>query len=984
MRLPTPIRESFAAKLLAGLLGTVGLLMIVTWTVVQSETTRQVDAVAERATLNAVSLFGEIEEMQRQQLERVARPLTAGRRTLAVLDAAAESGDVSDLVGLATYELDLARLDDVLVAFTDARGRPLLTLHGARVVPGVDPVGLGADADAVLGGDGSEVQSYRMMDGALYSVRSRLIQLAGRAIGTLSLGLPLSDGDVARIGAQAGVEVCFVVGSACVTGTPRARQALARSLTEAAGRLHPMRMETASGPLAVRAAPLVERDSSQGWRVIAVPLEGVLAPFRRITNALLVGGGAALLLALLVSLALSRGLTGPVRALVAATGRVARGDYDTEVSVDSRDEIGTLAAAFNDMTRGLLLKERYRSVLNKVVSRDVAEELLRGNVELGGENREVTVLFADIRGFTSLTEGMEPQEVIGLLNECMERLSDAVEREGGVVDKFVGDELMAVFGAPLSQGDDALRALRAALRMQEAMVELNGERASRGEGSIGLGVGLNTGVAVAGNMGSRNRLNYTVLGDVVNLGARLCSSAGPGEILATAATVAAAGNTVLARPLGERSFRGFAAGAEVLHVEGVVPHRRDRGPGAVLAGALLLCAGALPAPAAAQAWPTLQELGLAYVSPSGALQVSWSGRLDVEALRFTGRNAGLAEGEGSLLAPRARLFTDVFLGDAVYGLVELRADRGEAPVAGKWDARVEQAFLRLNSAGGGLSVQAGRFASPFGSYPLRHLSEADPFVRPPLPYDYRTMMCASIAPPNTERLLAWRDDPATFRDIGAPPVWEVPYQWGVMLAGVRDVLSYRFAVMNSAPSSPPEAWGFDVERFRHPSVVAGLGVRVTPSLSLGASWDRGPWLEPLKKGSLPVGRTRWDYVQEIASVDLSWARGPVVARAEVLHDRWQVPNVGDDPVEWGYSLEVQTDLSAGLSAAVRAGFLDFRPLENGAATRNWDFDAARYEASLAYRLARNAGILASVAFNDQHAAIDPADDLLALRLWWAF
>ena len=151
-----------------------------------------------------------------------------------------------------------------------------------------------------------------------------------------------------------------------------------------------------------------------------------------------------------------------MKALVAATEQVAQGDYEAEVHVTSRDEMGALADSFNEMTRGLLLRERYRSVLNKVVSQDVAEELMSGDVELGGESRLVTVLFADIRGFTPLTEGMEPQEVIALLNECMEHLSRAIDAEGGVVDKFIGDEVMAVFGAPVTQDDHARRAVAAA------------------------------------------------------------------------------------------------------------------------------------------------------------------------------------------------------------------------------------------------------------------------------------------------------------------------------------------------------------------------------------------------------------------------------------------------------------------------------------------------------------------------------------------
>jgi len=221
------------------------------------------------------------------------------------------------------------------------------------------------------------------------------------------------------------------------------------------------------------------------------------------------------------------------------------------------------------MTRGLRLKERYRGLLDKVVSREVAEELTKGEVVLGGENRLATVLFADVRGFTALTEGMEPQRVIGLINECMEILSAAVDAEGGVVDQYVGDELMAVFGAPIRREDDALRAVRAGLLMREGMEELNRRRTERGEAPLGVGIGINTGTVVAGNMGSHDRLNYTVLGDAVNLGARLCSGAGRGDLLVTEATLAACGagrEEIEAEALGGQSFKGFSSDVQVYRV----------------------------------------------------------------------------------------------------------------------------------------------------------------------------------------------------------------------------------------------------------------------------------------------------------------------------------------------------------------------------------------------------------------------------------
>jgi adenylate cyclase len=403
----------------------------------------------------------------------------------------------------------------------------------------------------------------------MYNLTSLYLELAGVPVGTITFGLPILEADVERIGSIGGFDACLHVEGRCVVRTSGVDAELAASMNAAAESAEALRSRAGGSEWSIRSEFLDPDDPAQGRRIVAVPLAAVVAPFDRIQQALLLGGGGALLLSGLLGALLSRSLTRPVKALVAATGRVAQGDYGAEVTVTTRDEMRTLADAFNDMTRGLLLRERYRSVLNKVVSQDVAAELMKGDVELGGENRLVTVLFADIRGFTALTDGMEPQEVIGLLNECMECLSRAIDAEAGVVDKFIGDEVMAVFGAPVTQDDHARRAVSAAVRMRIDMAELNEARKARGERALGIGVGINSGVAVAGNMGSTNRLNYTVVGDAVNLASRLAGQARAGEILVSGATLRLAGEGVTAPPLGGRALKGFAAEVEVFGVESI-------------------------------------------------------------------------------------------------------------------------------------------------------------------------------------------------------------------------------------------------------------------------------------------------------------------------------------------------------------------------------------------------------------------------------
>lgn len=238
---------------------------------------------------------------------------------------------------------------------------------------------------------------------------------------------------------------------------------------------------------------------------------------------------AVVCLSLLAVIVLARGFTRPVLQLASRVQRIERGDYGAALpaeQVRGRDEVAGLAESIDNMATGLAEKEKVRDLLGKVVSREIADELLNNRIELGGEEKVVSVLFADIRGFTRLSEQQTPSQTLAMLNTCLERICSAIETHGGVVDKFTGDAVMALFGAPVGHDDDALRAARALLAVQEAMAEVNRElQADAGNQQpalhLQLGAGLHTGMVVAGNMGSRNRMNYTVIGDAVNLASRL-------------------------------------------------------------------------------------------------------------------------------------------------------------------------------------------------------------------------------------------------------------------------------------------------------------------------------------------------------------------------------------------------------------------------------------------------------------------------------
>jgi class 3 adenylate cyclase len=254
-----------------------------------------------------------------------------------------------------------------------------------------------------------------------------------------------------------------------------------------------------------------------------------------------------------------------------ATDNIRRGDYAARVPERGADELAVLARSFNAMAEDLALKQKYRSVLDKVTDRDVAESLLTGDLRLGGETREATVLFCDIRGFTEMTEAMGPQEVVRLLNEHMTVMTRLVYEHGGVVDKFVGDLIMAVFGAPKSYGNDALNACRCAMAMVDACA-----RAAAAEGlrhGLRIGVGIATGNMVAGCMGSEDRLNYTVVGEKVNLASRLCDSAGPMEVLVDERTRALAGEEIETENARTPSFKGVSRTAQIYRV---TDPRQDR------------------------------------------------------------------------------------------------------------------------------------------------------------------------------------------------------------------------------------------------------------------------------------------------------------------------------------------------------------------------------------------------------------------------
>jgi adenylate cyclase len=281
--------------------------------------------------------------------------------------------------------------------------------------------------------------------------------------------------------------------------------------------------------------------------------------------------GTSLLLSVGAAFYVGRTIIRPIRSLEASMHRVETGDLDAEAEVTADDEVGHLAASFNRMTAGLRREAMVRDLFGQYVSPEVARLAIERHGQLEGEIVECSVLFVDIRRFTALAEVLPPARLIGTLNRYFERMLVEVESEGGIVNKFGGDSLLAVFGSPLNpMGDHAQHAVRAALRMREALAEFNREQAASELPQLRVGFGLATGELVAGNVGSQRKLEYTVIGDPVNLAARLqelTTSLGT-EILVSDRTAELARGVATFRSLGEIEVRGRAEHLEVFAVEG--------------------------------------------------------------------------------------------------------------------------------------------------------------------------------------------------------------------------------------------------------------------------------------------------------------------------------------------------------------------------------------------------------------------------------
>jgi adenylate cyclase len=255
-----------------------------------------------------------------------------------------------------------------------------------------------------------------------------------------------------------------------------------------------------------------------------IPTDTVYAAALRITRQNTYLTGVVLLFSILAVWFFARSVTRPVLRLVQAARQIEDGRFELDIQPTTKDELGLLTTSFVHMGKGLAERERVKETFGKFVNKQIAEQALKGNFQLGGSRRVATIFFSDIRSFTAISETMEPEAVVEFLNSYMTRMVTCLEQTGGVVDKFIGDAIMGVWGAPVSKGSpaaDALAAVQAMLLMRQSLIEFNADRGGPGKPLIRIGCGLNTGPCLAGQIGSQQRMEYTVIGDAVNLASRL-------------------------------------------------------------------------------------------------------------------------------------------------------------------------------------------------------------------------------------------------------------------------------------------------------------------------------------------------------------------------------------------------------------------------------------------------------------------------------
>jgi len=279
--------------------------------------------------------------------------------------------------------------------------------------------------------------------------------------------------------------------------------------------------------------PVTFQRVTVGYAMVTFSQAGMVQSLRQSIHAITGATILIILLGIAMAFALGKRIYEPIDQLVDASRAIGNGEYKFRFKEQRNDELGQLMNAFNDMAEGMLEKSQVMDALSRYVSPGVAKEILANlnEVELSGKRIDGSVIFADIVGFTQIAEEIRPEEIVSILNKYFSLITRACELNHGMVDKYLGDGIMLVFGAPQPDDNHRFHAISCALLIQRLVDNENAQREKHGLFPVKFRTGINSGIMLAGNMGSRERMEYTVVGDTVNLASRLCSISNSGQIV---------------------------------------------------------------------------------------------------------------------------------------------------------------------------------------------------------------------------------------------------------------------------------------------------------------------------------------------------------------------------------------------------------------------------------------------------------------------
>ena len=348
------------------------------------------------------------------------------------------------------------------------------------------------------------------------------------------------------------------------------------------------------------------KEGKYWYLLVRTPMKSVTGPATQVSNSLsqlqskfseaidaqttslgfgiLAIAGIALLIALFASWKGAESLSRPLGNLASIVRRIGKGDLDAHITTEGDDEVAEVGSAVNEMTRGLREGVFVKKTFKRFLAASVVDRILEdpSALELGGEERDLTVFFSDMSGFTELSEKMDPKSLVGIINEYLGAMTDSIFLQEGTLDKYEGDAVMAFWGAPEAQDDHARRACWAALDNRSRLKELCLEWEKEGRPTFDIRIGVNTGTMIVGNVGSKDRMEYTVLGDAVNIGSRLeqANKVFGTHILISERTRKDAGKAVEAREIDRMALKGrkeSVVAFELLGLAGQIAEKRLEG-----------------------------------------------------------------------------------------------------------------------------------------------------------------------------------------------------------------------------------------------------------------------------------------------------------------------------------------------------------------------------------------------------------------------